>query len=220
MVHSQHQPYRRLYGLKIFNKKPNSVLVSFSEENEMGIEKITLGAGCFWCVENIFARIKGVVSVISGYADGDIINPTYQQVCNGMANHAEVVQITFDSSQLTVETLLTVFFAIHDPTTLNRQGDDIGSQYRSTILFHTAEQQAIAQARIAQLNNTQEFEQAIVTEVKEVNNFSSAESYHQDYVTNNPENKYCQLVVARKIQKFLTEFSHLLNNEEQVISAA
>ena len=182
----------------------------------MSIEKITLGAGCFWCVENIFARIEGIVSVVSGYADGDIINPSYEQVCNGTANHAEVVQITFDTTLLDIETILTVFFAIHDPTSLNRQGDDIGSQYRSTILFHTTEQQEIAEARIAQLNSTEEFEQAIVTTVKAVNNFSSAE----DYVTNNPENKYCQLVVARKIQKFLSEFSHLLKSEEQAISAA
>jgi peptide-methionine (S)-S-oxide reductase len=186
----------------------------------MSIEKITLGAGCFWCVENIFARIEGIVSVVSGYADGDIINPSYEQVCNGIANHAEVVQITFDTTSLDIETILTVFFAIHDPTSVNRQGDDIGSQYRSTILFHTPEQQVIAEARIAQLNNTEEFEQAIVTTVKAVNNFSSAESYHQNYVTNNPENKYCQLVVARKIQKFLNEFSHLLKSEVPAITAA
>ena len=195
-------------------------MASFLEENEMSIEKITLGAGCFWCVENIFARIKGVVSVTSGYADGDITNPTYEQVCNGIANHAEVVQITFDSCLLSVETLLTVFFAIHDPTTLNRQGDDIGSQYRSTILFHSQAQQVAANEKISQLAAEQYFEQDIVTSVKAINNFYSAENYHQDFVTNNPENKYCQLVVARKIQKFLTEFSHLLTNEEQAITAA
>lgn len=186
----------------------------------MSIEKITLGAGCFWCVENIFARIKGVLSAVSGYADGDINNPSYEQVCNGIANHAEVVQITFDTQLIDLETILTVFFAIHDPTSIDRQGDDIGHQYRSTILFHSAEQQAIAEKRIAQLNNSQTFEQTIVTTVKAVNNFSSAESYHQDYVTNNPENRYCQLVVARKIQKFLAEFSHLLKAEPEVTTAA
>lgn len=186
----------------------------------MSIETITLGAGCFWCVENIFARIKGVVSVTSGYADGDIVNPSYQQVCNGIGNHAEVVQITFNPEQLTIEEILTVFFAIHDPTTLNRQGDDIGSQYRSTILFHSTEQQAIAQAKIAQLNATQFFQQPIVTIVKAANNFYSAEDYHQDYFTNNPDNKYCQLVVAKKIQKFLSEFSYLLKDENSIFSAA
>jgi peptide-methionine (S)-S-oxide reductase len=179
----------------------------------MSIETITLGAGCFWCVENIFARIKGVVSVTSGYADGDIVNPSYEQVCSGISNHAEVVQITYNPTQLNVKQVLTVFFAIHDPTTLNRQGDDIGSQYRSTILCHTTAQQLIAETKIAQLNAQQYFEQPIITLVKAANNFYSAEDYHQDYVTNNPENKYCQLVVAKKIQKFLSEFSHLLKNE-------
>lgn len=179
----------------------------------MSIEKITLGAGCFWCVENIFARIKGVVSVVSGYADGDTIDPTYEQVCSGSSHHAEVVQITFNTEQLSVEEVLTVFFAIHDPTTLNRQGDDIGSQYRSTILTHNNAQQIIAQDKISQLTADKVFANAIVTDVKTANNFYSAESYHQDYVTNNPENKYCQLVVAKKIQKFLSEFSHLLKND-------
>lgn len=185
----------------------------------MSIETITLGAGCFWCVENIFARVKGVVSVTSGYADGDIINPSYEQVCNGVSNHAEVVQISFMPSLLSVEQILTVFFAIHDPTTLNRQGDDIGGQYRSTILFHTAAQQAIAETKIAQLHAEQYFEHPIVTSVKAANNFYSAESYHQDYFTNNPENKYCQLVVAKKIQKFLSEFSYLLKDENLMAAA-
>ena len=185
----------------------------------MSIETITLGAGCFWCVENIFARIRGVVSVISGYADGDIINPSYEQVCSGAASHVEVVQIKFNPSQLSVEQLLTVFFAIHDPTTINRQGDDIGSQYRSTILFHTTKQQEIAKHKIAQLNVQQCFDQPIVTSVKAANNFNSAESYHQDYVTNNPENRYCQLIVAKKIQKFLNEFSYLLKDKELMAEA-
>tara|TARA_R110000787_G_scaffold167423_1_gene280387 strand:- start:177 stop:743 length:567 start_codon:yes stop_codon:yes gene_type:complete len=179
----------------------------------MSIETITLGAGCFWCVENIFARIIGVVSVKSGYADGDIINPSYQQVSSGFGNHAEVVQIAFDPSQLDIEQILTVFFAIHDPTTINRQGDDVGSQYRSTILCHSASQQMTAVTKIGQLNANKTFEQPIVTTVKAINNFYSAESYHQDYFTNNPDNKYCQLVVAKKIQKFLSDFSHLLKTE-------
>lgn len=178
----------------------------------MSIETITLGAGCFWCVENIFSRIKGVKSVISGYADGDIAQPTYQQVCSGTTNYAEVVQVDFDNEQLSLAQILTVFFAIHDPTTLNRQGDDIGSQYRSTILVHNEQQQLLAEQKIAQLTKEQYFSSPIVTTIKAVNNFYSAESYHQDYVTNNPDNQYCQLVVARKIQKFLQEFSYLLKD--------
>lgn len=176
----------------------------------MNIETITLGAGCFWCVENIFSRIKGVQTVVSGYADGDLTNPTYEQVSTGLTNYAEVIQLTFDKEQLSIEQVLTVFFAIHDPTTLNRQGDDIGSQYRSTILVHNEEQNITAIRKLAQLASDNTFKNPIVTSIKKVNNFYSAESYHQDYFENNPNNRYCQLVVAKKIQKFLTEFSHLL----------
>lgn len=176
----------------------------------MNIETITLGAGCFWCVENIFSRIKGVQTVVSGYADGDLTNPTYEQVSTGLTNYAEVIQLTFDKEQLSIEQVLTVFFAIHDPTTLNRQGDDIGSQYRSTILVHNEEQNITAIRKLTQLASDNTFKDPIVTSIKKVNNFYSAESYHQDYFENNPNNRYCQLVVAKKIQKFLTEFSHLL----------
>lgn len=176
----------------------------------MTIEKITLGAGCFWCVENIFSRIKGIQSAVSGYADGDVENPSYEQVCSGSTNHAEVVQITFDTDLISVETILTVFFAIHDPTTLNRQGNDIGTQYRSTILYHNEQQKALSNQKIAAINESGEFADPVVTTVVPYRNFYSAESYHQDYYTNNPDNQYCQLVVAKKIQKFLANFAHLL----------
>lgn len=178
----------------------------------MSVETITLGAGCFWCVENIFNRIKGVTSVISGYADGDTENPTYEQVCSGATNYAEVIQVSFDKKLISLEQLLEVFFAVHDPTTIDRQGDDIGSQYRSTILYHSEQQKLTANNKINTLVESQQFENSIVTKVTAVNNFHSAESYHQDYVNNNPENRYCQLVVARKIQKFITEFEHLLKS--------
>jgi peptide-methionine (S)-S-oxide reductase len=178
----------------------------------MSIETITLGAGCFWCVENIFSRIKGVQTIVSGYANGDIANPSYEQVSTGKTNYAEVIQLTFDKEQLSLEQLLTVFFTIHDPTTLNRQGDDVGSQYRSTILFHNEEQRIVAAEKIAQLTSDNIFENAIVTSIKPVDNFYSAESYHQDYYDNHPDNQYCQLVVARKIQKFLQNFSYLLKD--------
>ncbi len=173
-------------------------------------ELITLGGGCFWCIENIFKRVKGVEAVVSGYSGGDNANPTYEQVCSGSTNHAEVVQITFDAHVISLDTLFTVFFAIHDPTTLNRQGDDIGSQYRSIILYHNDMQKKQAKAKIQQLEKSQVFTNPIVTEVTAFERFYSAESYHQNYVENNPENQYCQLVVAKKIQKFLSDFSDLL----------
>lgn len=173
-------------------------------------ELITLGGGCFWCIENIFKRVKGVEAVVSGYSGGDNANPTYEQVCSGSTNHAEVVQITFDTHVISLDTLFTVFFAIHDPTTLNRQGDDIGSQYRSIILYHNDMQKKQALAKIQQLEKSQVFTNPIVTEVTAFEHFYSAESYHQNYVENNPENQYCQLVVAKKIQKFLSDFSYLL----------
>jgi peptide-methionine (S)-S-oxide reductase len=173
-------------------------------------ETITLGGGCFWCIENIFKRLKGVLTVTSGYAGGDNSDPTYEQVCSGSTNHAEVVQIEFDNEVIPLTTILTVFFAIHDPTTPNRQGDDIGSQYRSIILYRNSQQKTQALAKIAQLNDSNEFTNPIVTEVRPFEAFYSAESYHQNYFENNPENQYCQLVVSKKIQKFLHNFSHLL----------
>lgn len=176
----------------------------------MNKQVITLGAGCFWCVENIFARIKGVESAVSGYADGDIENPTYEQVCSGKTNHAEVVQISFDADIVSLADILTVFFGIHDPTTVDRQGDDIGSQYRSTIIYHSGEQAKVAESKIVELNKNGEFATEIVTKVVPISIFYSAESYHQDYYNNNNENRYCQLVVAKKIQKFLANFPHLL----------
>lgn len=177
----------------------------------MNKQVITLGAGCFWCIENIFARIKGVDSAISGYADGDIENPSYEQVCSGTSGHAEVVQISFDVDVISIEQILTVFFATHDPTTLNRQGNDIGSQYRSTILYHNEQQALAAQTKINELNQAKAFAEPIVTTVVAFNKFYAAENYHQNYFNNNSDNQYCQLVVAKKIQKFLSEFSHLLH---------
>lgn len=176
-------------------------------------ETITLGAGCFWCVENIFSRVKGIISAVSGYADGDIENPTYEQVCTGETNHAEVVQLCFDKQKISLDEILTVFFAIHDPTTLNRQGEDIGSQYRSTILFNSEKQKEAAENKLKEVEKNSHFSEPIVTTIVAQKHFYSAEQYHQQYFDNNPENQYCQLVVAKKIQKFLKEFSHLLKTE-------
>jgi peptide-methionine (S)-S-oxide reductase len=179
----------------------------------MNLEEITLGGGCFWCIENIFSRVKGITKVVSGYANGDIENPSYEQVCSGNTNHAEVVKVSFDANVISLDTLLDVFFAIHDPTTLNRQGNDIGTQYRSIIVVENDTQREAALAKIKQLTDANAFEDDIVTLVEHKKNYYAAEDYHQDYYNNNTDNQYCQLVVAKKIQKFLTNFSHLLKNE-------
>ena len=179
----------------------------------MNLEEITLGGGCFWCIENIFSRVKGITKVVSGYANGDIENPSYEQVCSGNTNHAEVVKVSFDANVVSLDTVLDVFFAIHDPTTLNRQGNDIGTQYRSIIVVENDTQREAALAKIKQLTDANAFEDDIVTLVEHKKNYYAAEDYHQDYYNNNTENQYCQLVVAKKIQKFLTNFSHLLKEE-------
>ena len=176
-------------------------------------ESITLGAGCFWCVENIFNRIRGVQSAISGYAGGDNENPSYEQVCSGETNHAEVVQLTFDPSLVSLDTLFTVFFSIHDPTSLNRQGDDVGTQYRSTIMPHNEQQKVLAEEALQKAIDSGKFAQPIVTTIEPLQHFYSAEDYHQEYYDNNPDNRYCQLVVAKKIQKFLAEYDYLLKGE-------
>jgi len=176
-------------------------------------DSITLGAGCFWCVENIFNRINGVQSAISGYAGGDNENPTYEQVCSGATNHAEVVQITFDPETISLNTLLTVFFAIHDPTSLNRQGDDVGTQYRSAIMPHNEQQLALVQQALDNEASSSKYDRPVVTTIEPLTQFYAAEDYHQEYYDNNPENRYCQLVVAKKIQKFLATYSHLLKPE-------
>lgn len=179
----------------------------------MTIETATFGAGCFWCVETIFSRIKGVQSVVSGYTGGDNENPSYEQVCSGESNHAEVVKLSFDSNIISFETLLQVFFTIHDPTSLNRQGNDVGSQYRSVVYFHNEQQEQQTNSAIKAINESGEYDSNLVTEVSPASAFYSAESYHQNYFENNQDNRYCQLVVAQKVQKFLTDFTHLLKED-------
>ncbi len=181
----------------------------------MKLETATFGAGCFWCIETIFSRLIGVHAVTSGYSGGEIENPSYEDICAGTSNHAEVVQLTFDPNQVDYETLLTVFFAIHDPTSLNQQGDDIGTQYRSVVYYHSQEQKLAALKQINLIDQSKVLNKAIVTEVSQAQTFYSAESYHQNYFENNQENRYCQLVVAQKVQKFLSKFSHLLKAEDK-----
>jgi peptide-methionine (S)-S-oxide reductase len=171
------------------------------------MELATLGGGCFWCLEAVFENLRGVAKVESGYAGGHTDKPTYQQVCSGTTGHAEVVQVTFDPAQVSYSDILDVFFAIHDPTTLNRQGADFGTQYRSVIMFHLPEQQQAALERIRELNEAKIWAGPIVTEVIPFQSFHPAEDYHQGYFRNNPGQGYCQAVVAPKVAKFRKLFA-------------
>ena len=174
------------------------------------METATLAAGCFWCVEAVFDDLVGVEDVVSGYSGGHTENPTYQEVCSETTGHAEVVQITFDPSQLTFKELLQVYFTVHDPTQLNRQGNDIGSSYRSAIFFHSEEQKLVAEEVIAEITAEAIYDKPIVTEVTAFDRFWPAENYHQEYFANNPNQPYCAAVVAPKVAKFRQKFtSHL-----------
>lgn len=165
-------------------------------------EIATLAGGCFWCLEAVFDDLKGVLAVESGYSGGHLVNPTYRQVCDGTTGHAEVVQVTFDPDVLAFKDLLKVFFTVHDPTTLNRQGNDVGTQYRSAIFYHSDEQKAAAEAVIRELTAELLWSQPIVTEVTPFDKFYLAEDYHQEYFANNPNQPYCRAVVAPKVAKF------------------
>lgn len=172
----------------------------------MSKEVITLGGGCFWCVEAVYNQLKGVQSAISGYMGGHVDNPTYQQVCNKTTGHAEVVQVTFDNDVVSLQDILNVFFTVHDPTTLNRQGNDVGPQYRSGIWYHTDEQKAVAEATIKRLTNEGLWNNKIVTEVTPASTFWVAEDYHQNYFANNPTQGYCAVVIAPKVAKFRQKY--------------
>jgi peptide-methionine (S)-S-oxide reductase len=165
-------------------------------------ETATLAGGCFWCLEAVFDEIKGIESVESGYSNGHVMNPSYSDVCNGNTGHAEVIRIKFDPSMISFRDLLNVFFAIHDPTTMNRQGGDVGVQYRSAIFYHSPEQKAVAEQTISELNTQKIWSSPIVTEVTAVNNYFVAEDYHQEYFARNQNQPYCQAVVAPKVSKF------------------
>jgi len=168
----------------------------------MTTEVATLAGGCFWCLEAVYDELKGVESVESGYMGGKNPNPTYREVCTGMTGHAEVVQIKYDPAKVSFKDLLDVFFTIHDPTTLNRQGADVGTQYRSAIFYHTVEQKTVAEQAIADLNAAHVWNDPIVTEVTAAQPFYVAEDYHQEYFAHNGNQPYCQFVVAPKVAKF------------------
>lgn len=165
-------------------------------------ETATFGGGCFWCIEALFQRIEGVDSVTSGYAGGKKENPTYKQVCSGRTGHAEVVRVVFDPDVVSYDSLLDTFFEVHDPTTLNRQGADVGTQYRSVILVHSEAQRKAAEAKKAALNASGTFKRRIVTQIAPAGRFYSAEAYHQDYFRDNPNAPYCRAVIRPKVEKF------------------
>ena len=174
--------------------------------NSSNLETATLAAGCFWCVEAVFDDLVGVEDVVSGYSGGHKENPTYQEVCSETTGHAEVVQIRFDPAIISFKEILQVFFAVHDPTTLNRQGGDIGSSYRSAIFYHSDEQKNVAHEVIKAVTEEKIWDDPIVTEVTAFTNFYSAEAYHQEYFANNPNQPYCAAVVAPKVAKFRQKF--------------
>ncbi len=185
----------------------------FIPESELKekIQTIVLGGGCFWCLEAYFSQVQGITSIISGYAGGYIENPTYEQVCSGKTGHAEVVKIEFNQTQIVLEMILQIFLTLHDPTTRNRQGADIGSQYRSIILTKDEDQKDLVENFVSKLTESKLFFQPIVTEVKLLDKFYQAEEYHQQYFTNHPpEDAYCQAVISLKLAKLRQHFSSLL----------
>ncbi len=173
-------------------------------------EVAVFGGGCFWCTEAVFTELRGVLSVMSGYAGGTTKNPSYEAVSSGKTGHAEVIRIEFDPSQISFNDLLTVFFATHDPTTLNRQGNDVGTQYRSIILYSNDAQKTAAEAFIKKLNASDPNGKPVVTEVKPLHEFYEAEEYHRNYYKNNPGQPYCQVIIEPKVQKLEKQFAELL----------
>ena len=179
----------------------------------------TLGGGCFWCIESAFNQVEGVILAESGYAGGHLDNPSYEQVCEGNSGHVEVVQVTFDAEIISYREVLEIFFALHDPTQLNRQGNDVGTQYRSVVFYHDDEQKAQAQSIIEEMTTQRMWPAPIVTAIEPLTNYYAAEAYHQNYFANNPQNQYCGLVVAPKLAKFKQTFSRRLKSTDVINSA-
>lgn len=175
-----------------------------------GREVATLGGGCFWCTEAVFSELRGVEKVEPGYAGGSVSQPSYEQVCTGRTGHAEVVQVTFDPKVLSYHDLLTIFFTVHDPTTLNRQGADVGTQYRSIVLYHSAEQRATAERVVRELESEKLWKKTFVTQLEPFSAFYPAEEYHHDYFRRNPSGGYCQFVIAPKVAKFRAHYAERL----------
>lgn len=181
---------------------------------QSNFETITLGGGCYWCVEAVYENLKGVKSVVSGFSGGKTLNPSYEEVCSGTTGHAEVVQITFDKNVTSLDEIFKVFFTVHDPTTLNRQGADKGTQYRSVIFYNNEEQKKEAQSIIAELKNAKVYENPIVTTIEPFTKFYKAEDYHQNYYANNKNQPYCQMVIQPKLEKFEKVFKDKLKTKK------
>lgn len=195
--------------------------ILFSQNNtktkkmtQSNFETITLGGGCYWCVEAVYENLKGVKSVVSGFSGGKILNPSYEEVCSGTTGHAEVVQITFDKNVTSLDEIFKVFFTVHDPTTLNRQGADKGTQYRSVIFYNDEEQKKEAQSIMAVLKNAKVYENPIVTTLEPFTKFYKAEDYHQNYYANNKNQPYCQMVIQPKLEKFEKVFKDKLKTKK------
>lgn len=190
-----------------------SKMVNESSKSEVpsdSTELATFGAGCFWCVEAIFQNVKGVIQVKSGYSGGAIKNPSYKEVCNGTTGHAEVCQLTFNPSEVTFAELVEVFFGTHDPTTLNRQGADVGTQYRSAIFYHNPKQKELAELAVKAANESGNWRDPVVTEVSAYSEFYEAENYHDDYFNLHGDQPYCQMVIAPKVDKFKKKFGDMM----------
>ncbi|WP_204251765.1 peptide-methionine (S)-S-oxide reductase MsrA [Flavobacterium tistrianum] len=184
-----------------------------SQNKKANLETITLGGGCYWCVEAVYENLDGVKSVVSGFSGGKVANPTYEEVCTGETGHAEVVQITYDKNVTDINEIFKVFFTVHDPTTLNRQGADVGTQYRSVIFYKNDEQKKAAQSIIAELNKAKVYSSPIVTKVEPFKVFYKAEDYHQNYYSNNKNQPYCKMVIQPKIEKFEKVFKDKLKKK-------
>lgn len=199
-------------GTSDAQKKTQDVKKNMTNEaaNKSGLEIATFGSGCFWCTEAIFLNVDGVVSVVSGYTGGKVKNPTYKEVCSGLTGHAEAVQLTFDPAKVTYDELLEFFWKTHDPTTLNRQGNDVGTQYRSVIYYHNAQQKQLAEHYKKKLDESGAFDAAIVTEISPATIFYRAEDYHQNYYNLNSSAPYCSYVIQPKLEKFKKAFKEKL----------
>jgi len=176
----------------------------------VSLEVATLAGGCFWCSEAVFREVDGIENVVSGYTGGAIVNPTYQQVCTGKTGHAEAVQVSFNPSKISYREILEIFFSIHDPTTMNRQGADVGTQYRSAIFYHNEQQKAIAEELIGELNKAHLWKKHIVTQIVPLDTFYPAEDYHREYFSRHPEQAYCQMVIWPKVSKFRKQWTKRL----------
>lgn len=193
--------------------QPQNEIEMVALKSDDGLEVVTLGSGCFWCTEAVFRELKGVKSAVSGYSGGAVPNPTYKAVCSGTTGHAEVIQVTFDPKVIPFTDILKVFWETHDPTTLNRQGADVGTQYRSAVFYHNEKQKEQATAYKKQLNESGQFKDPIVTEITEFKKFYPAEDYHQDYFKLNPNQPYCRAVIRPKLEKFRSKFSDKLKQD-------